>query len=371
MKKIKLKYIIISAILLVGVFFSVSGIFGKYVQVSTEQLTNKDIAITVEVSATITPEKTVSAVSLYGGKVNSVLVEVGDTVKKGQVLVKLDDTQQSKVYEQALSLYEGYTGSTATFSGSDNSASKLEARKAIAMSQSIGAEYDDFLDTFFGSAATFSTADSAEAQKLLSDVETAKAALDDMTIKAQAAGEVVSISVAEGGVAQPGVPVVTIAQEGKLSLLANVFESDAKNIKAGQDALITSNGKDYAGKVDNVFLVSSEMQTGNYTSSSLSKLGSVTISPSSDFSDMLGASCNVSIVISKKEGCSSVSIDSIVDGEYVYVVLDNKKLEKRQVTIGKKNDYYAEVLSGLSPEEVIVKNVSDVDENSKVVIKND
>lgn len=371
MRKIKLKYIIISAILLVGVFFSVSGIFGKHIEVSTEQLTSRDIFKTIEVSATITPEKTVSAVSLAGGKVNSVLVEVGDTVKKGQVLVKLDNEQQSKAYEEALSLYEDYTGSTATISGTSNSYQKEAARKAIAMSQSIGAEYQDFLDTFLGSAATISTTGSTEEQKLLTNVEITKAALDDMTIKAESAGKVISVDVAEGGVAQPGIPVVTIAEEGKLSLLANVFESDAKNIKAGQEAIITANGKDYVGKVDKVYLISNETLTGSYAASSLSKLGSVTITPPSIFSDMLGASCDISVVISKKEGCQSINIDSIVDGEYVYVILNNQNLEKRQVTIGEKNNDYAEILSGLSSDEMIVENVSDVDENSKVVIKND
>ncbi|MEZ4358098.1 MAG: efflux RND transporter periplasmic adaptor subunit [Eubacteriales bacterium] len=367
MKKIKLKYIIIASIIIVGVFFSVSGIFTESIEVSTEGLTIRDISDTVEVSAVVTPDKTVSAVSLTGGRVDSVLVEVGDTVKEGEVLVELDDTNQSKSYDQAVAAYEEYTNSAAAFSGSSTS-SKIAAREAIAMSQSIGAEYQDFLDAFTDSTETFSSIDQ-EAQELLTEVETAKAALNDMTIKSEVKGTVISVDVVEGGVAKAGVPVVTIAAEGKLSLIASVFESDAKSIKADQEALISANGKKYTGEVKKVLLISNETDT--YSTSSLSNVGSVTITPPSNFSDMLGSSCDVSIIISKTQGCSTISLDSIVDGEYVYVILENNRLEKRQVTIGEKNDYYAEILSGLSADEIIVKNVSDVDENSKVVLKDD
>ncbi|MDO4179369.1 MAG: efflux RND transporter periplasmic adaptor subunit [Phascolarctobacterium sp.] len=160
------------------------------------------------------------------GKINSRLVNVGDKVSQGQVLMTLDTKD---VIQGALSSNAALEAAQANQKlAEDNFKRYAELHKQGAISQ---ATYDNFKTQL---AAANAQLRQAQAQASVSGNQ-----LDYATLKSDANGVVAKVLAEVGQVTGAGTPVVTVVQDGEREVQINVPESALKNLKIGDTAKIS------------------------------------------------------------------------------------------------------------------------------------
>jgi multidrug efflux system membrane fusion protein len=164
-----------------------------------------------------------------GGVIAAILVDIGDPVKKGQVLARLDSTEIDAEVRRA-----------------EESLAKTERDLARVTSlQRQGLVSQEALDNA-GTARDLAAA----------AVQAARFNLDQATILAPAPGRVLSRRVQGREVIGPGVPVLTVSGEGKGWLLrASVSDRAAMRVAPGQAAFVKLDalpGESFTGHVRRV-----------------------------------------------------------------------------------------------------------------------
>ena len=213
----------------------------------TEVVKRGDLALTVSANGTLQPTRTVNIGSELSGTVRSVLVDVNDRVKKGQVLVELDtaklDAQLGRSRANLAAAQAGLGQAQATLREAQASMQRLQEVQRISGGQ-------------LPSAAEMDTA-TAVLDKAKAGVESAKAAVADAkaslvtvetdlskaAIKSPIDGVVLSRSVDPGNAVAASLQAVTlfmVAEDlSRLRLEVAVDEADVGSVQQGQSASFT------------------------------------------------------------------------------------------------------------------------------------
>ena len=244
--------------------------------------------------------------------------------------------------------------------------------------QVIGAfEETDMATQIENARIAVANAENAVANAQLS-LESAQQRLEDYTITSPIDGTVIEKNLdvgdnidgtnmtasASGGVTYPAV----IYDLSSLTFDLNINELDINQIQVGQTVEITSTAVDGRTFTGHVTTVNINGATANGTTN-------YPVTVEVDDPDGLLPGMNVSAEILVEEGGSAlcVPIDAVdrgTDGAVVLVpgegalaedgitVADPSKLEQRQVTLGRSNEEYVEILSGLSEGETIIREIT-------------
>jgi RND family efflux transporter MFP subunit len=273
------------------------------------------------------------------GYVNNVYVNVGDPVKKGQLLVSINN---SDLQAKRAQVNAGITEATAAF----NNAQK---------------DYDRFKSLF---------AENSASQKELDDItahyEMAKARLEAANqmkneinaqfaysnISAPFSGVVTSKRIDEGDMANPGMPLISIEQPGSFEVMAMVPETEISGIRkdAQVDVLVKSINQTLKGKVAEVS-TSSKNTGGQYL---------VKIDLESTEANILsGMFVTVQFPVERKAQSSMVLIPNeaiVTNGQLsgVYTVSQSNTALLRWLRLGRTFGNQVEVLSGLNADEAYI-----------------
>lgn len=209
----------------------------RSVQVATVEV--RPLGRTISASGTLRPrEEAAVGAELAGYRVQSVLADVGDWVRRGQPLVRLDPTllqaqiaQQRAAVEQALAAQRRAADQARRVAG-------LEGSGVIA---------DELIVQRSTEAATAAAALRA-ARAQLQDALTRRARL---TIAAPVGGVVLSRGVRPGEVTGGGTaPFFTIARDSLIELQAEMAEADLRSVRAGQPVRVRlADGTEVEGSV--------------------------------------------------------------------------------------------------------------------------
>jgi multidrug efflux pump subunit AcrA (membrane-fusion protein) len=192
-------------------------------------------------------------------------------------------------------------------------------------------------------------------------VDQAQEALSQTVLRAPATGTVTAVNGAVGqsssGAGSTGDTsdtssgLVTITSTGSLDVTAYVAEADISDVEVGQTATVTLSASDreVTGKVTSVDTV--ETVTNNVV-----EYG-VTVLLDSHQGVRIGATSQLSINTGEKQGVTRVSssaLTTIGDRTTATVQADDGTTSTVVVEIGLQGDATTEVLSGLSPGDVVV-----------------
>lgn len=250
----------------------------------TVPLSRGDIAVTVSANGTLQPTRSVSIGSELSGTVARVLVDVNDTVKKGQALVALDTAK----------LQDAITNSRAALASAQatvaqTNASLQEARATLSRLEEVAqlsggkvpskAELDTGHANLARAEANLAAAKAAvtQAQANLSTNETN---LAKATIRSPIDGVVLTRAVEPGvsvAASLQAVTLLTIAQDlHQMKISVNVDEADVGQVQVGQRATFTvaaQAGRQYPARItrvaygstttDNVITYTTEMAVAN------------------------------------------------------------------------------------------------------------
>lgn len=288
---------------------------------------------TVSATGTITPVKEADLSFSSSGTVTAVLVDVGDTVKKGDALAKIDDTA-------------------------------LIAQRDAAQAQ-VTAAQTQLAEDAGGTSAQLSS-DRASLASAESQLAQAQEAVDEATLTAPFSGQVSAVGVDVGDRAgsssnQPAstgsgsTAAVSLITPRRLLVAAFVSAADVSALKEGLQAEITPTG---GGEV--AYGVVTEVGSIASASDSGAAQFPVTVEVTGQASNRVtglypGSSATVAITVKQANDVLTVPTQAVrsANGETYVVVVDGDRKTDTPITIGESYGAQTEVRTGLTEGAVV------------------
>lgn len=270
-----------------------------------------------------------------GGRVAAVLVEAGDTVRKGQVLARINtDVLRPQVAQLAAMLEEAKADARLA-------AAEYERVQAVSGSGAISRE--DVERRAAAAEMRLARAKVVEAQ-----LREAEARLARAEVRAPADGVVLARAVEVGQTATQGVVLFRIARDGKVELRGEVAEQDMPHLKAGQKAAVRIVGVDreFEGQV---WLLGPTIDPKT-------RLGMVRVALPPDPLLRPGAFAHGFVMAGEAEKpiLPHSALQADATGAFVYVVGEENKVLRRPVRVGKAVEQGIIIEDGLTGEEQVV-----------------
>lgn len=320
--------------------------------VTIEELTLRPLNDYITVSGKLEGITNVSMTSEATGRILSVYKKLGDYVKQGERIGRIDND----VYQYRFDQSEAALASAQ--SAFDNAQKNLNyAEESLKRSLISSVEYNSALSAFKGAKAQL---DGAKA-----GVEASRSSMNGSYFTAPASGVISNLNIANGQFIAAGAPVATITDASTLIIKTGVGESQITKLRQGQSVQIS-----YPGK--------SETLSGRVRGFGISPLpGSATypleIELSASKSLLPGMVVTAKILTESYKDLLYTDITNITkeyDKNYVWVVGATNKAEKRKVTTGKIIGEYvlleSEVAAG---ENIVTSGAENLEEGSLVEIR--
>lgn len=337
----------------------------------------------------VVPSLEVNIIPKLGGKVAQVLVEVGDRVRAGQVLVRLDATDIEKQVEQARAgvataqaqLAQVKAGTRpeqieaarqqvkqaeAAFSLAQANLERTQflfSQGAVPQSQldqvqmqfsqaeaSLEAARQQLAMAEAGPTAEQVAVGEAQVNQARAALATAEQQLANTVITAPVSGIVTAVMVDPGEMAGPSMPVAVIAQLDTVQVNLTVPESDINYLQTGSEVEVSVaalGDESFTGRVSTVSPVA-DARTRSYQ---------VKVElPNPEGMLKGGMSANVTVALEKAEGVIVVPKRALLprNGKQVLFVADGDTAHLREVKLGLAGADSVAVLEGVAAGEKVI-----------------
>lgn len=388
---------IVCGVIFIPKWFSKSGTSaGKRIQMNTVTLEKTELTESVSATGTIgSAEIRLASAQVQDLKVKNVLVQVGDTVEKGQTLVTFNRSSLKKALKQAKEDYENAkSGSssgvrTVTLGGSagaDSAGSPSmtfptgtqavtpsavqpvqTTQPAVQPSQTTGQPSQAVGQSFNQqvlTGATQSGGNTSQVTQAKRALQEAKAALKNAVIKAPISGTVTALGVEKGSTYNGG-DAVQISDLTRFQVSASVDEYDINKIEKGQRVVILTDAtgdEEIEGEITYVALTTESSSLSVNTSSGGSgTTGAAAMGDTSgsgyavtialnqtDAKIRSGMTAKCSIITKEVTDIYAVPYDAIhtnSNGESYIIAMESGNRKEIVVEKGMESDYLVEVSS--------------------------
>jgi HlyD family secretion protein len=399
-KNRKWLWISITAIVLLALLIAFGKNKDEGTKVSVEKVATHTITETVTASGKIYPETEVKISPEVSGEIIELNINEGDSVAKGQLLVKINPAIYSSQVQQAeASMQQTQSGvansqqmSAQSKANFEQAQSNYTRNKKLFTDKVISAtEFEQIEATFKAAKASYEAAQANIAggnfgvKASAAGLSQARENLLKTSIIAPRSGIISALSVKKGervlGTSQmQGTQLLSIADMSRIELRVDVSETDIAKVKIGDTSIITADAyrnRKFTGVVSKIAVSSTTASTGssdqvtNYTVHIL-------ILPQS-YSDIVstgkykypfkpGMSASVDIQTRREYNILSVPVnavttrdwadsvqndDSIRQVVFVYNSTD-KKVMLRDVQTGIQDNKFIQIINGLKANEEVV-----------------
>lgn len=340
MEKRKRKWLLSGAVIFIAVILvAVVVWFGfsyfSRAHVKVVKASKMDLPVTIEEAGEVVAANRVKVLSLVQSRVVRVLVSEGAKVKKGQLLVRLDQAELKLELEQAQAAY------VTNVAIRDKIKSSLEGSSSSTETTSYTQQDLDVAE---------SQVKQAQAALKLAQANLAKA-----KIKSPIEGVVVEVKVNLGDNVAPGTYLLTVIDPNSYVLRINLSQTQITWVEEGANGAIQLDaypGKNFSGEVTKVSLspISQEKE----------QLYPVDIRIRGIESKLLreGLSGQVSLSAGKVEQVLAVPIEAVFGEENksaAFVVSEEDNIAHfREVKLGYATENFIEIKKGLSEGELVV-----------------
>lgn len=184
-------------------------------------------------------------------------------------------------------------------------------------------------------------------------------------IQAEFKGVISDAKVTQGATVTQGMELFTLQSTQDVCVEANVSKYDFDKVKEGQKAEITLGDKKYKGTVDKV----SKIAIPNEKGTPLIGVSVHIDNPDDDI--FIGVEAKVSIQASEAKNVPVLPVEVVnigKEGSFCYVV-NNGKIEKKDIETGVTSDSMVEVKSGLRKGDQVIKDMGNYSEGDSVTAK--
>lgn len=312
----------------------------KVVAVRTVKVSNGEKSYLLRYSGTIEASQTIPLTFQSTGTIQKIYVEVGDVVKKGQLLASVDNTDMLNIYNASLAKYEQAKDAYNRLKSVHDQGSLPEI-KWIEMETNL--------------------------QQAKSTLEISKNNLGKCDMRAPAFGIVGRRNIEPGQSALgSSLSPIELVQIESVFVKIAVPENEISKITKGQKASFSVSaldGKPFEGTITNVSPVADAISR-TYTVKITVKNPEYELKP--------GMVCDVTLHLEKESATllvpyKAVSKDS--NGKaFVYVVTDDgKRVRKQNIEVGSYRESGIEVLGGLSLQQnIVVEGKEKLSDNSLI-----
>jgi membrane fusion protein (multidrug efflux system) len=291
---------------------------------------------------------TVTISSEVGGRVDRVLVEVGDRVAAGSPLVEVD-RQTFKIYrEQAAANF------AAARADVELAAKELERKKDLRSDETIPQSTLDQAQAAFDLAAARAAAASAA-------LDLAERNYERSVIRAPSAGAVTQRMVAAGQWADVGAGLLNLAVGDTIKVSARVPEAWAPELSGLEEFTFTVGVSE---KVRTAKLYSMQPVV-EHASRSFEIVGTA----ANDGTIKPGMFANVKLESPAVEQSLWLPASAVAtsDLSQVLIVVDGT-IDYRKVRVGRRDDGLVEIVDGLAPDQQVIADVSGLSRGLPVTI---
>ncbi|MHB8170318.1 MAG: efflux RND transporter periplasmic adaptor subunit [Thermincolia bacterium] len=340
----------------------------KVAKVSEVNLSNE-----ITISGKIAAGMEVAVVPKVGGKVTQVAVNVGQRVKKGQVLVSLDGADmvaQIKAAQAGLqvSLASQKQAAIRYQEAKDNLGRTEALFKGGAVSQ---VQYDAAKNAFDIAASNYDpnkggTLSDAQIKQSQANIDAMEANYANMVITAPIDGVVASRNVEPGEMAAPGAPVVNLVNTSEMVVEGSLAESEVNLMKSGQEVkvLVKAVGDEaFTGKVESIS-PSIDARTKAYPIKIKIK--------NPDEKLKSGMFAEIKLVTEARTGVVAVPKEAVIERgtRKVVFVVKGDKVSENEVTVGIANDKLVEITKGIgNGDQVVIAGQQNLADKAKVTVK--
>ncbi|MGE5676462.1 MAG: efflux RND transporter periplasmic adaptor subunit [Pseudomonadota bacterium] len=360
------------------------------ISVETQEIAPATIEQYINVSTKVTANNEIHVIPKVGGTVKNVYVNLGDTVKAGDILFEIDDTSQRIAAGQAAA---SLSSAQANYDINIGATLENNVKQLQSSVDSLQIQYNDLLRDLNNTKALYEagsksklemdtlqsavdklklqldtakenlrltkektidgTKRSAEAglQQAKLSYENAQTQLGYTKVKAEIGGVISACNVTPGSMASPQSPAMTIVNTDKLKFSFNISDDHINKVAIGSKAYITvaaASDKPYEGTVTYI----------SPAANSTTMLYPVEIyMDNTDSSIKPGMFASLKLVVDRRENTVSVPLNAVLEkggDKFVYTVDDGNVAHKKAVETGIKNDEYIEIISGVQNGEKLV-----------------
>jgi RND family efflux transporter MFP subunit len=298
--------------------------------VRVQQVSERDVDQLSEFTATVEPEFKNSIAPATPGRIRKILVEVGNSVVKGQKLVQMDVANLS------------------------NSETQIENMKKT---------YNRIQELFSVGGASQQELDNAKLQ-----LDMARTSLDNLTdntfLKSPISGIITAKNYDDGDMYSGQMPILTVMSINPVKLMVNVSESNYTQIKLGMSVDVTFDifqGETFKGKVSLIYPTIDE-RTRTFGVEIKLNNNSNKIRPGMFGRVTMGFGVAKHVVVPDQ----SIIKQSGSGSRFVFVY-SNGKVEYRPIELGRRFDNEYELISGVrNGEQVVVSGQSKLIDGAEV-----
>ena len=308
------------------------------ISVEAQQVGLKELALSKTFSGTLEGEDQANIIAKIPERITEIKIRVGDYVKAGSVLIELDKGGASSQFYQA----------QAAFLNAQKNFERMQnLLKVGAVSQQA---FDGVQTQYEVAKANFDAARST------------------VEITSPLSGIVTALNVNIGDLANPQMPMATIANIGRMKAKFNVGESDVPSFYVGQSAQIFSELNPDVIQTGKIFQLSKSASVQSRTFEIQAMF-----SNTQDRWFKPGMFCRVSVNMKTKKDAIVIPLPAIIkekstDGVYV---INNNKAFFKAITTGITDGKFVEVLSGLKTgEKIVTLGMNNLKDGTVVIVSN-
>ena len=378
-----LKRGLLGALIVVALGYALRNvIFGTPVE--AYQAVRIDLVQTVVASGRIITPQRVSVDSVITGRVLRIPVEEGQVVKRGSVLIELDDRDERAAVVQAqaavaqaqaklrqlreVALPAAQQGLIQAQANAINARQQFERNRELKakgfVSQASADDAQRNLDVAESQlrAARLQVqtnrpggSDYAMAQTALEQTHAslgvAQARLEETVISANVDGVLIARNVEPGDVVQPGKGLMALAPTGETQIVVQIDEKNLAQLRPGQKAVASADAYPRERFAAELFYVNPGIDALR---------GAVEVKlrvpdpPEYLRQDM---TVSVDIEVARRADAVVVSADAVHDGggaQPWVLVIEGRRATRRQVKLGLRGDGRVQVLEGVAPGELLI-----------------
>ena len=331
----KISAVVLVVLIIVGVILFPKG--GKPILTETAKI--QDVVKTVSVTGSVDAQTTVNLTFQTPETLSYVGIKLGDTVKKGQLIVSLDQTQLQATFRQAQQDFVAAKAASQQYYDNNTSGTESDAQKVqrTAIDDAQNKAYDQML-------------------KVEHDIA-------NSSLYAPIAGIVTRMDAQTAGVNITPATVFAITDPNSLDFKMEVDEADIGQVNIGQAANISLD----SFPNDNLKLTVDKIDFVSHTTTSGGNAFYVKANLPQNNNYRVGMNGNADIIVDAKYHVLAIQSTDIFDNNYVYVKTA-EGFAKRKLSLGLQNDTQAQVLSGLSEGDTVAIDPTSVPQN--LVVKN-
>ena len=355
--------------------------------VNTSAVIERSTSRSVEVVGSLIAEDEVTVSSQASGNLAEITVDLGSSVRSGQVIARIDQRELKLKVDQAegtlhqaearLGIKRGekfdpqkQTDVRMAFAALERARYDLNASRSLAESGDISKQQLDVYQKTLDQAEARYQAALENVRNLEAIVEEKRAALDlakkqlsDTEIHSPISGVVKEKAASRGEYLQPGKPIVTIVQSVPLRLRADIPEYAAASVQTGQTMTLTVEAfpqRTFTGRVLHIGPSLNEQTRALTVEAQVSNPNNLLRPGMFAKSNLITSKDATAIMVPRR------AVQSIAGLNKVFVI-DNGRAMERIVKIGTSDGDLVEVLEGVKTGETVATSNLDKLQDGSIV----